>query len=114
MHFSEKWEKRDAKARHDKVDLDSGATGPDRRSGSNRADRRHHKIADSESGRTTTAGSPDRPPSAARRSSAFREKPDRPERSTEQGKRRARQEDQEHLPRLLNLAASIRRCARRA
>src|SRR3954454_24652280 len=46
------------------------------------------------------------PSAAARRRRAKREKPERPERSPQQGKSGARQEDQEHLPRLLGAVES--------
>src|SRR6478752_6458978 len=115
MHFLWEWEKQDAKVGDDKIDRRGGGTDPDRRSSRDGAESERQGTA---AGRYKSAivdsRSPDRPPPAARRSSAFREIFGRPERSPEQGKRRARQEDQEHLPRLLNRAASIRHCARRA
>src|ERR1700736_4892685 len=44
-----------------------------------------------------------RPPPTARGSGANGEKPERPEQPDEQGRRRTRPQDQEHLPRLLGL-----------
>src|SRR5260370_4381150 len=102
--ISLKWEKQDARVVNGKVDPDRGATGPGRRSGCDGTDRGQYRIIGRCKSATVDSRSPDRPPSAARRPGALGEKPERSERSTEQGKRRARSQDQEHLPRLLGRA----------
>src|ERR1700726_4964248 len=85
-----KWEKKEAK-----IDAFDGVTDADCRCGGNRTDRKRPQIAAAEPERAAAPRGPDRPPPAARRSGAIGEKPERSERPDEQGRRRARPQDQE-------------------
>ena len=89
-----RWEKQDAKAGHDMAPSSRPrplAAIARRR----KRDRRAPQIS------RDGARSAGRSPSAARRPGAVGEKPERSERSAQPGRRRARPQDQEHLPRLL-------------